>query len=280
MFSVGILYSSQEFLEFVHKERILFADCLGGRGPFELSAIADVANLSARCGWTRIDEDGVCILTEKGLNVTRELTVEKKVRRQILDFIDVEQPKWSVKSSCGRSEALRMFPEPVKQIFDEAGLCEAWTEELIQWWDAFSLKARFLKNSYLHRVGRDAERKSFDHELRRTGRDPVWKSLDTDFAGYDIQSVDRGAPLYIEVKGSERRFKEADFSVSRHEWEVSCDFPGYCFHLWLLTGTPRLFVVDAKVMMQYFPQDQLSGRWQNVRIPVSAFSSFEQNAVL
>lgn len=276
MFTVGSLYSCQEFLAFIGQERIAIKEFSSSRTPFGVVKASDVVTLAIRCGWTRLNEDGICELTDKGLAVKREPNEPTRLRKQILDYVDIEQPIWSAKSCWGRSESCRLFPEPVQQVFREAGLLEDWTDELITWWDSFALKVRGIRSEKLLETGRRAERKSMEYELKRTGVKPIWKSLDTDYAGYDIRSIDGDKPIYIEVKGTELRFKEAQFKVSRHECDVASELDGYRFHLWVLREPARLFAFTATEILEHLPHDKADGKWDLVKIPMKSFLAHER----
>jgi hypothetical protein len=81
----------------------------------------------------------------------------------------------------------------------------------------------------------------------------------------------------IEVKGSERRPKEADFVFTRNEYRTAQDSDNYVVHLWFVGDPKLLFVVPFKEVAQHLPRDSGKGAWENTRIPFAPFASFRVN---
>lgn len=119
----------------------------------------------------------------------------------------------------------------------------------------------------------------WQYEGERTGHDPEWICLDSNYAGYDVLSHLSDAddsPLPIEVKGSERRPKEADFVITRNEVRAAQDSERYVIHLWFVSPNRQLFIVPFEVVAEHLPIDQLDGVWETTRIPFAPFAAFRK----
>src|SRR5262249_38882254 len=114
-----------------------------------------------------------------------------------------------------------------------------YTEDAVDLCDVFSSFSPHGKAS-LHEISRvmglPGKPKGFDgSEVERYN-----------FVGYDVLSrltSTDPTPLPIEVKGSERRPKEADFVITRNEFRTAQGSETYTFHLWYVSRPPQLFVV-------------------------------------
>lgn len=279
MISSGVLYDGQKLLEMISKTQETPANMLGS---FKRIAVADfptVLELSQNCRWVVVTEPGYLALTTRGQEIFKLGSTELQLRHQIADILSWTKPAWSKKIADGRSEAFKLFPDEVKQIFDEAGLMAPWTDELIEWWDVVGVVARSRKQDANLKTGRKAEKMSIQYENNRTGRAPEWKSLETNYAHYDILSVIDAAdvtPSPIEVKGSTLSQREAVFYLSRDEWEVADGKENYRLHLWLVRASEQnpardLRVVTASQLAEHIPSDKGDGEWTNVRMPFSIF---------
>ncbi len=274
MHSVGLLYSAQEFISFVDSNIILGQefDVLNKR--FGVSNPSNIYSIAMRCNWVKLDDNGICILTFRGREISKESSERIKLRYQLQDIISVYQPTWSIKLRDGRKEAQQAFPPEVDQIFKEAGLFDTWSDEIIVWWDELAQLVRMRKASELLKTGRRAEKLSFKYEEKRTGTAPHWRSLDSNFSGYDILSIygaDNPKKIKIEVKGSELRMTDSSFYITSNEWLTAKRSEVYRFHLWIFKGTIRLIELDSSEVSPHIPNDTGEGKWQNVRIPMKAF---------
>jgi hypothetical protein len=154
-----------------------------------------------------------------------------------------------------------------------------WQDELIEWWAAAGLLSRIRRSEKLSKTGRRAEQLSFEYESDRTGYPAERIYLDTNFAGFDVLSrlskLD-ATPLPIEVKGSERRPKEADFVLTRNEFRAARGSSEYLVHLWHVGDIPQLFVVPFAEVNKHLPIDQGDGRWETARLPFAPFLQFRE----
>jgi hypothetical protein len=275
-FAVGVLYSVHEFLEFAESAR-LTAQAFASERRFVLTQPDLILEVSQNCNWIHLTADGQIRLTERGEKIVKSASAPIRLRLQIEDLIEFHNPPWAAKIRHGRKEAIVAMPNDVTQCFQESGLLETWSDELIEWWDATSLLTRARLSEKLSKTGRTAERWTCDYEQRRTGSSPEHVCLDSNYAGYDILSrvsdLD-SSPLPIEVKGSERRPKEADFVFTRNEFQVAANSPGYRIHLWFVSPQPQLYDVPFNEVAKHLPSDRLDGRWETVRVPFRPFLSF------
>lgn len=273
IFSVGVLYSSQELLSFVGEKKMSPDDFCSSFKTFAVASATDVLEIAQRCNWVALSMDGTMVVTSRGKLVLGMTTQEEGLRLQIKHAIEVFQPAWAQRMRNGREEVRRYLPTEIHQCFDEAGLMDNWDESLISWWDELAQAARAKKNDELLQIGRKAERLSWEHELNRTKVHPRWQALESNFSGFDLLSrVDESdiGPLRIEVKGSTLSRKEAQFYVTRNEWQVAVTSGSYRFHIWLLSHKPPTLIdKDYTEVLPNIPTDKGCGQWWQVQIRVS-----------
>lgn len=275
MHSVGLLYSAQEFLSFVTRNPIIGDEFERIGKRFILVSPQDVFSVSLRCNWVQIDDKGLCTITSRGNNILSMDSSDLMLRHQLQDIIEVYQPTWAMKIRAGRAEVRKFLPEEIEQIFKEAGLFEAWTDEIISWWDILAQRVYFQKASELLKIGRLAERLSYQYEKKRTSLEPRWQSVESNYSGYDILSViarEDQRKVCIEVKGTELSLRDAFFTVTRHEWQTARNTDFYRFHLWLVKGSKKFIDLDANYIEPHIPNDSGKGTWEQVRIPFKAFA--------
>lgn len=277
-FSVGILYSSHEFLEFA-KTNALTAEQFARERRFVLSSPEAILEVAQNCNWIQLTVDGKIRVTERGEKIIGAIEPALKLRLQLEDLISFHDPPWASKIQHGREEALVAMPNDVRQCFEECGLLDRWDSVLIGWWDAAALLARTRRSERLSRTGRTAEQWTFDYESGRTGYPPEWICLDSSYAGYDVLSRLSNSdptPVPIEVKGSERRPKEADFVITRNEYRAAQGSTGYVLHLWYVSSTRHLYIVPFEEVAKHLPTDRGEGRWENARVPYAPFATFRR----
>jgi hypothetical protein len=279
MISVGMLYDAQKLMRTVSSLQVTTSELLESFKRLEVAELPAVLRLAQQCQWIELDSADTIILSLHGRRIHDMGDVGNQLRHQLRDILHFIQPSWAKKLADGRSEAIKIMPEMVRQIFSEAGLLEEWTDELMVWWDDIALTARTKKNEKKLRTGRIAERLSLTYEEDRTGQKPKWTCAETNYAGYDILSVVSAIerrPCAIEVKGSTQRLKEAHFFLSRNEWGAAEGSPDYRIHLWLIRTSGQeierdLRVVTSDTLRQHIPIDKGDGKWNAVAIPFAPF---------
>jgi hypothetical protein len=80
-------------------------------------------------------------------------------------------------------------------------------------------------------------------------------------------------PMPIEVKASTLRPREANFYLTRNEWDSAKDSPAHTFHLWYLGQEPLLAIVSNTDIVPHVPENRGSGSWENTAVPFKAFIS-------
>lgn len=273
MFSVGILYSAQEFLSFVQTNPNIG---LGFKNMFNTFSVASpiaILDVSQKCEWIKLNVSGFLEVTEKG-KLILEKDSEAALRTQIGHLIESSTPAWIPLLSRGRSEAGKYLPLDVKQCFREAGLFESISDEIVNWWDKYSKISRKVNKDNNLEIGRKGEKLSIAYERNRTSREPIWQSIESNLSGFDILSTidDKNTShLRIEVKTANSDLKSAVFFLSKNEWDVAITSSNYVFHLWSLQPKPTLKVVSVNDVRGNVPDNNGDGLWQKVSIPFTAF---------
>lgn len=274
-FSVGVLYSAQEFTAYVSMNEVSVEEFKAAFGRFSVAKPEDILQLATKCNWVDFHPDGICRVTQKGRNILLDDPI-KCLRIQLCDLIFSEEPPWAARIPNGRSEAVKFFPEEVLQCFREAELLKGWDPEIVEWWDKLSIATRSHKNALHLITGRTAEKLTIGYEKKRTSIQPHWQSIESNFSGYDILSHSDGTAetkRKIEVKGSILPKKQAFCNISRNEWETAVVAEDYHFHLWCLrdTANPILLDIDTNTMLPHVPTDNGDGKWEVARVPFSCF---------
>jgi len=216
---------------------------------------------------------------------TRELLdggrLEAK-RKMLLQMISSSKPKWIRLLRKGPTNSfLRKLSSNEKQLFREYNLLPI--EGLLsdqgaeKWWFEAQKLGWDVENEIRAEHGKIGEELSMLWEEERTELRPVWISRIDSEAGYDIQSIesaDERQERLIEVKATTSGF----VYVTRNEARVcSENNESYCFHIWKLNmdnyGRSLLCTISAEEMMRHFPQNQGTGVWQDVEIPINSFES-------
>ncbi len=274
MFSVGILYSAADLLEFVDAVPVARDTFPLDFPTFKVADSRAVLDLVQRANWVSLALDGELHLTAAGREILKGTSTVDRLRCQLRDIITIEQPAWASLIPRGREEATRYLGGDIRQCFEEANLLDGYTDEIVGWWDGLATAARGKRADQTLEIGRRGEKLSLAHERHRTGREPTWQSVESNLSGYDILSQvseDDETPLRIEVKASVGRHTAAEVHITRNEWDVASISGSYQFHLWLLAPEPKLAVVDAQQMAQHIPVDSGKGVWEITRVPFMAF---------
>jgi hypothetical protein len=277
--TVGILYDAQKLMRTVNSSQVTTAELLASFRRLEVADLPLVLKLAQDCQWIELSHTDAIVLSTQGCRIHDMGNSALQLRYQLRDILSFVSPAWAKKIADGRSEALRVMPEAVRQIFSEADLLGEWTDDLVAWWDDIGLAARSRRNERNLRIGRSAERLSIEYEEQRTGRKPKWTCAETNYAGYDLLSVvarDERRPCAIEVKGSSLRLSEARFILSRNEWDVAEENSDYRLHLWLIRNQQQdalrdLRVVTSSQLATHVPTDRGVGEWSTVAIPFAPF---------
>ena len=273
-FTPGVIQGCFDLMGLVQKESQPFGDYAYAFPKLGGVDAAKVIEVSQALGWLAASEVGSATLTHPGTRLLGIETYELQLRQALLDFIDSTRPAWLQNAATGRARTLNFISNDLRQVFAEAGLAEGTSQDIIDYWDELASRARGLKNIRLTGIGREGERMSISHELRRTGRLPAWVSIESNQDGYDILSTVSQTDLEqltIEVKASQRGL-EGDLHLTANEWERAQSFKQHAFHLWSMNSWPRqLAILSTADMHSHVPTNNGEGTWEYVSIPFRAF---------
>jgi hypothetical protein len=243
----------------------------------------NLLELSVRLEWVRARDDGVAVLSPRGELILETPTASLKLRRALIDYVEIEKPQWMALVLDGRARFMTFAPVEFRQTVAEAYLAEGYDADVIAFWDLLAEIARGERAAALSQIGRRGERLTMDFEKLRTGRDPVWRAIESNSDGYDVLSVmtvDNLAKRPIEVKTSMQGLNGAAH-LTRNEWEQTGLIRNHTFHLWDLSvdGRPLIAVLDRADVAVHIPADTGSGKWKEVEIPFAVFAdTFKQVA--
>jgi hypothetical protein len=196
----------------------------------------------------------------------------------ITAIVTKHQPTWFNVMRQGRARFLDSLEQNNKDVFAAAGLMkEPPPIEVALWWDSLAGFARMLTDLEKMKQARIAEAHSIEHERERLkslgiDKEPEWKGLDDNFAGYDVLSYDPGefAPTnrMIEVKSTTA--SPLRFIVTRNEWEQAQRLgPAYFFHVWdMQKSPPVLYERTFAQIAVHIPCDNENGKWKTAEIPI------------
>lgn len=274
-FSPGLALGCFELLEMAVRRDMRFASIVSEFSKIGVMPASGVLNLAQTLNWIRAGEDGRATVTVEGHRILSLPGYEARVRRALLDYIDVVRPPWIQNATFGRAKVIAFAGSDIAQVFVEAGLAHSTEIEVVEFWDELAARARGQKGVRLNAIGRAGERLTIESETRRTGRKPRWISIDSNADGYDVLSVAGPADvrhMSIEVKAT-RIGLAGSFHLTANEWERAIVSDLHAFHLWeLSSGCPALAVLSKDDVAPHVPADRGEGQWESVEIPFGAFS--------
>jgi len=272
MFSVGLLYSTRDFLKLNTVSGMTPATFELYFKSFKYSTAEKILTVSFKCGWAKVNQQGNIEITERGHEIST-FEYQPALLMQLEDLILNFNPPWASVLIKGRTEAKNFLPSDALQCFKECGLFGQLTDDLIRFWDKLSLAYRNYSQKKMLEIGRAGEKLSFDHEYSRTGKIPLWQAVESNLAGFDLLSVndkDNSQKLKIEVKATTSSIEYAKFHVTKNEWNTALASIDYIFHLWHINGTPKLYPVSLEKINNHIPSDKGDGDWESVEIPFRA----------
>lgn len=271
-FSVGILYSTQEFLKFIDETPVKTNEFVDIFKKFEATSPTLILEVAENSNWIQSGLNSEIKVTERGQEVLSKTDMKEALRVQLKHLINDIKPAWSYLIHRGRKEALQYFPVEVKQCFKEAGLIHSYSEEVVKWWDTLAAIARDKQEGVQLETGRLGESLSLAYEFKRTGSKPIWQAVDSNFSGFDILSrisETDATPLRIEVKASKVDSSLFTFFLSRNEWDVAERNLNHVFHFWKLSPEPELYIFNKNDIAAHIPINQGEGLWESVKIEVN-----------
>jgi len=235
----------------------------------------DVVDTICACEWVLV-ADEAAKLSPRGIQLANRFDSSIK-RIMIGDYIRVSSDSWKSLLPRGRKECTQYLPPDVLACFKGSGLLATPVpDDVVLWWDQQSQGIRKEQELAALEIGRVGEKLTLMYERKRTGRDPIWKSIESNLAGYDVLSIaerNSTARMPIEVKTSEKPITVAVAYITRHEWEVAVESINHRFHFWQVDDRRSvLAVLDAADLQKHIPLDEGEGEWQNVAVPFQLFA--------
>jgi hypothetical protein len=197
----------------------------------------------------------------------------------ITAVVTKHRPNWCKAMRQGRMRFLDSLEQNDRDVFSAAGLVkEPPPIEVVLWWDSVSGYARLLADLEKMEQARVAEALTMEYERKRLkalgiDKEPEWKGLDDNFAGYDVLSYDSGefAPTnrMIEVKSTIA--SPLRFIVTRNEWDQADKLgPAYVFQVWdMQKSPPVLYERTSAQVAVHIPSDNENGKWKTAEIPLA-----------
>lgn len=262
--SVGILYSAGAYLRLLGAQRHSVEEY---HKSFRRLGVAEgraVFQFLVTCGLIRLHETGLFEASERGAQIGSSSSQAESLRVMLRAWVEAIRPSWLPFLPRGRRELMRYLPKDTRQVLEEASLLHGTEDTIIAWWDDLALGQRAVDAMDRLDTGRFGERLSIRYEASRTGQTPVWKSIESNLAGYDLLSVialDNPSPLRIEVKTSDSDARDARFFISRGEWNEATVGGSYIFHFWALRPEPMLCSMSVESLQKHVPFDRGGGRW-------------------
>jgi hypothetical protein len=275
--SPGVAYGCFNLLRIVSEHRLPLARLSSEVPRFESLRTEDLLELCQRLQWIRANDAGEAALGPAGDRVLSIGSERQRLRQALIHYVEIERPDWLQLSLDGRSRCMKFGPTGIVQTISEAYLAEGYDPDVVAFWDLLAAIARGQRSAALSAIGRRGERLTLDFERRRTGREPVWRSIESNSDGYDVLSVVSKANFaraQIEVKTSTLGLR-GSMHLTRNEWDQTELMSHHSLHLWNIADEtrPLLAVVPRSEIAAHVPADGASGRWTGCEIP---FSLFEQ----
>ena len=274
--SPGIAYGCFNLLGLVERHPMPFERMRAEMPRHDRVEVNHLIELCQELFWVRANDSGVAVLTPRGARLASVEGDPAKLRLALLDFVEVLAPPWVKLAIDGRMKLLTFAPRGVAQCLVEAELATGYADQVVSFWDQLAAIGRGLRGAELSEIGRQGERLSLAYERARTGREPKWRSVESNADGYDVLSVaDRedSRPVQIEVKASRAGLRGA-MHLTRNEWDATELMPLHRFHLWNVSAEPpALAIVPRSEVAHHVPADQNSGAWQTVEVPFAVFES-------
>lgn len=285
LLSPGILYSAFRLFHLITEYQINDSSLLRNFPKIEGVITKYVLEIALKCDWILIQNGNLTLTsTSTRYNSSFDTGVQ---RSMIKDYILAYKPVWAKMMIFGRGEAIPMMPVDVQYCFYDAGLLlTPPSQDIIEWWDMICGTLRKDTTEKALKIGREGEQLSCLYEEKRTGKKPLWQSIETNKAGYDILSIcSKENPEYlnIEVKTSSDDIEQAFAYITKNEWKTALYSKHYQFHFWCLKNRncrPKLAILSANEMEPHISINVGMGEWNSVKVPFSPFKDlFEEQSL-
>jgi len=283
--SPGILYSAFRLFHLITEYQMNESALLRNFPTINDVDTKYVLEIALKCDWILI-QNGNLTLTSTSTKYNSSFDIENR-RSMIKDYILAYKPVWAKMMIFGRGEAIPMMPVDVQYCFYDAGLLfEPPSDDIIEWWDMICGTLRKDISEKALKIGREGEHLSYIYEEKRTGKKPLWQSIETNKAGYDVLSIcSKENPEYlrIEVKTSSDYIEQACAYITKNEWETAIHSKQYVFHFWCLKNRnviPKLAILTVKEVEPHISIDVGMGEWDSVKVPFAPFEDLFKEQVL
>lgn len=277
--SPGLASGCFELLAMAQRHRMPFKRMRTELPRYERIDVARLLEVSQQLAWLRANDAGLAVLTPRGERILAATTDPLRLRQALLDYVESVTPPWLKLAIDGRKKVLSFAPNDIRQCLVEAELAVSYEAHVVRFWDELASTARGLRSTELNEIGREGERLTLAYEKARTGREPKWRSVESNSDGYDVLSVadrDDSRAIQIEVKTS-RAGASGSMHITRNEWDITELMPLHRFHLWDISKQhPLLAVVPRSALSPHVPTDLGSGRWEVLELPFATFGSLFQ----
>lgn len=272
--TIGLLHSANRFIDLLF-DRVLSIPEIYIKETIFVSPLKDLINLSLQLCWAELVDKSNYSLTKRGIEIHNCTSYEERLRFQLKDLITYFKPPWSKAILNGRKEFFNYVPRDISQCFEEADLFQKEPiDHIIDWWDELSIITRSNKSAALLKIGRFGEKITVIYEKNRTGLNPKWQSIESNYSGFDILSVNSAndlTPLQIEVKSTQMKMKEAKIYITSNEWEQAESALSFKFYVWVINGPKQLAILSIEDIRKNIPTNLGVGKWETFSIPVIAY---------
>lgn len=276
MWHVGLLYRSWDLLRLLAKESLPEQSLTSSLATYQGVKLEYLIALVVNAGWAWRDGSGLLHISDFGKLLLDEGDDRRRLQAQIMSLLRHSSPPWKSVMLQGMLAFRKYAPGNVTQCFRDAGFFDESDPISISIWDEARAMCRANLDLANLITGRQGERYSIQYEVARTGKVPKWMSLEVEGAGYDLLSfveAESEETLLIEVKASRMPVKEAQFYVSRHEWNVLSSATRAEVHLWCLSAESVSFAcLTMEMLDSHIPLDRGEGRWDILKCPFSSFT--------
>lgn len=283
--SPGVAHGCFNLLRIVDEHRLPLSRVSSEVPRFESLKTEDLLELCHRLNWIRANDAGEAALAPAGDRILAIGSERERLRQALIDYVEIERPDWLQLSIDGRSRCMKFGPTGIMQTISEAYLADGYEPDVVEFWDLLAAIARGQRSAAVSAIGRRGERLTLDFERQRTGREPVWRSIESNSDGYDVLSVVSNqelARMQIEVKTSTMGIR-GFMHFTRNEWDQTELMPRHTLHLWDIRddANPRLAIVRRADLASHVPADTGAGRWKEVEVSFAAFvGRFQDPAAL
>jgi len=209
-------------------------------------------------------------------NINNDLQI---ICREVAEIFILHSSVLLELAAHGREVLISNLNDDEIQVFRNGGLLEKHPSTVVvSWWDNLKHKGRTKHDEKLLVQGREAERWTFELEMKKNvhlGNEyhPIWVALDSDHYGYDILSYIPSSQLtptaiLIEVKSFSNP-SNPHFYLTKNEWDKAIDAENnYLFVIWCVS-TKSYKIYTPNQIEPHISKNSGHGAWQNILISIN-----------